>query len=57
MRKYRCLHCQHEFAVEDLSAGLQCPKCFNRFVQLIEGESVKGKSWGSKSFSVPKMGD
>jgi hypothetical protein len=43
--------------VEDLSAGLKCPKCFNRFVQLIEGESVKGKSWGSKSFSVPKMGD
>lgn len=57
MRKYRCLHCRHEFEVEDLSVGLKCPKCFNRFVQLIEGESVKGKSWGSKSFSVPKMGD
>ncbi|MDO9509169.1 MAG: hydrogenase expression protein HypA/HybF [Thermovirgaceae bacterium] len=57
MRKYRCLHCRHEFEVEDKSPALKCPKCFNRFVELIEGAKVKGKSWGSKSFSVPKRGD
>ncbi|HPD96771.1 MAG TPA: hydrogenase expression protein HypA/HybF [Synergistales bacterium] len=56
MRKYRCLHCGHEFVVEDTAPGLKCPMCYNRFVELIEGSRVKGKSWGSKSFSVPKIG-
>lgn len=56
MRKYRCLHCRHEFEVEGTSSGLKCPKCFNRFVELVDGSPVKGKSWGSKSFSVSKRG-
>lgn len=56
MRKYRCIHCKHEFEVENPEPGLKCPKCLNHYVELIEGEPVKGKSWGSKSFSVPKRG-
>ncbi len=54
MRTYRCLHCGHVFKVEDVTPGLKCPKCLNRFVELVEGEPLKGKSWGAKSFSVPK---
>ncbi|MBO8153463.1 hydrogenase expression protein HypA/HybF [Thermovirga sp.] len=55
MKKFKCLHCGHVFEVESISPGLKCPKCLNRFVELVEGEPIKGKSWSSKSFSVPKI--
>jgi len=52
MRKFRCLVCKHEFEVEDVPPVMKCPKCHTRFVELIEGEPLRGKPWSSKSFSV-----
>jgi Zn finger protein HypA/HybF involved in hydrogenase expression len=52
MRRYRCLECKHEFEAEEKEQVYKCPKCLNRFVQLLEGTPLKGKSWSSKSFSV-----
>ena len=46
MRKFRCLVCKHEFETEDVPVM----KCRNvtRFVELVEGEPLKGKPWSSK---------
>lgn len=55
MLKFRCLNCSHEFELEEKPSTLRCPKCLSRFVQLLEGKPLKGKSWGAKSFSVPAM--
>ncbi|EFQ23250.1 hypothetical protein [Aminomonas paucivorans] len=52
MRRFRCISCKHEFEVEDKETVVRCPQCLDRFVQLLEGTPVKGKSWGSKSYSV-----
>jgi DNA-directed RNA polymerase subunit RPC12/RpoP len=52
MRRYRCITCSHQFEVEDKERPYKCPKCFERIIELIEGPRVKGKQWGSKSFSV-----
>ncbi|MBL3592825.1 MAG: hydrogenase expression protein HypA/HybF [Synergistaceae bacterium] len=57
MRKFRCLSCKHEFEAAPNVVPAHCPKCFNRYVELIEGPAIKGKSWGSKSYSVaPRKG-
>jgi DNA-directed RNA polymerase subunit RPC12/RpoP len=52
MRRYRCIMCDHKFEVDDKVKPYKCPKCMERFVELLEGSPVKGKQWGSKSFSV-----
>lgn len=52
MRKYRCIVCKHEFEIADKEMAYKCPKCRERFIELMEGLPVKGKSWGSKSYSV-----
>ena len=53
MRTFRCLECKHEFQEEDQKPqARKCPKCLSRFVQLVEGAPLKGKQWGSKSYSV-----
>ena len=52
MRNYRCIICDHKFEAEEKEAVYKCPKCRERFVELVEGKPLKGKSWGSKSFSV-----
>ncbi len=54
MRKFRCLTCRHEFELEEAPAVLKCPKCLNRFVELVSGEPLKGKPWSSKTYSVKK---
>jgi Zn finger protein HypA/HybF involved in hydrogenase expression len=52
MRQYRCIMCDNEFEAEDKETVYKCPKCRERFVELIDGPPLKGKQWGSKSFSV-----
>ena len=52
MRKWRCIMCDHKFEVEGKEKPYKCPKCMERFVELLEGPPVKGKQWGSKTFSV-----
>lgn len=52
MRRYRCIMCDNKFEAEDKEQVYKCPKCRERFVELIEGQPVRGKQWGSKSFSV-----
>ena len=52
MRRWRCIMCDHKFEAEDKEKPYKCPKCMERFVELVEGAPVKGKQWGSKSFSV-----
>lgn len=53
MRKFRCITCKHEFENDEKKpSALKCPKCLSRFVELIDGAVLKGKAWGSKSFSV-----
>ncbi|WP_029165832.1 MULTISPECIES: hydrogenase expression protein HypA/HybF [Aminiphilus] len=53
MRTFRCISCGHQFDVEDKKpTGLKCPKCLSRFVELVSGTPLKGKQWGSKSYSV-----
>jgi len=54
MRKFRCLTCKYEFELEEAPAVLKCPKCLNRFVELVSGEPLKGKPWSSKTYSVKK---
>ena len=55
MLKFRCLNCSHEFELEDKPSTLRCPKCLSRFVQLLEGNPLKEKSWGAKTFGVPEI--
>jgi DNA-directed RNA polymerase subunit RPC12/RpoP len=52
MRQYRCIMCDHKFETENNEEAYKCPKCKERFVELVEGPRVKGKQWGSKSYSV-----
>lgn len=52
MRRFQCINCKHEFEIEDKETYVRCPKCRDKFVQLLEGAMMKGKSWGAKSFSV-----
>jgi DNA-directed RNA polymerase subunit RPC12/RpoP len=52
MRKYRCITCDHKFEAEDKERPYKCPKCMERFIELIDGSLVKGKQWSGKSFSV-----
>ena len=52
MRRWCCIMCGHKFETDDKEKPHKCPKCMERFVALLEGPSVKGKQWGSKSFSV-----
>lgn len=52
MRQFRCIMCDHKFEAEDKEQVYKCPKCRERFVELIEGTQIKGKKWGAKSFSV-----
>lgn len=52
MRSYRCIMCDHRFEAEDKEEVYKCPKCRERFVELVEGTPSKGKQWGKKSFSV-----
>ncbi|HOO63381.1 MAG TPA: hydrogenase expression protein HypA/HybF [Synergistaceae bacterium] len=50
MRKFRCIECSYVFESEEKPD--HCPRCKGRFIQLVEGEPLKGKRWGSKSYSV-----
>lgn len=52
MRRFRCISCKYEFEVEDKETPYKCPKCYSRFIELLSGPVLKGKSWSSKSFSV-----
>lgn len=52
MRKFRCISCHHEFEVQGDEVPQHCPKCYNRYVELVEGPPIKGKAYGSKSYSV-----
>lgn len=52
MRRYRCIVCKHEFETKDNEVAYKCPECYERFVELTEGPAIKGKAWGSKSFSM-----
>jgi Zn finger protein HypA/HybF involved in hydrogenase expression len=52
VRRYRCIVCDHKFEADDKEQVYKCPKCRERFVELTEGNPLKGKQWGSKSFSV-----
>jgi Zn finger protein HypA/HybF involved in hydrogenase expression len=52
MRQYRCVMCDNKFEAKDNEEVYKCPKCRERFVELIDGPPLKGKQWGSKSFSV-----
>ncbi len=51
MRKFRCLECKHEFETE-AEESLRCPKCLSHYLLLLEGKPLKGKRWGSKSYSI-----
>jgi DNA-directed RNA polymerase subunit RPC12/RpoP len=44
--------CENKFEAEDKETVYKCPKCRERFVELLDGPLLKGKQWGSKSFSV-----
>jgi DNA-directed RNA polymerase subunit RPC12/RpoP len=44
--------CDNKFEADDTEKVYKCPKCLERFVELIDGTPLKGKQWGSKSFSV-----
>jgi Zn finger protein HypA/HybF involved in hydrogenase expression len=44
--------CDNKFETEDKEVVYKCPQCRERFVELIDGPPLKGKQWGSKSFSV-----
>jgi DNA-directed RNA polymerase subunit RPC12/RpoP len=44
--------CGNKFEADDREKVYKCPKCLERFVELVEGPRVKGKQWGSKSYSV-----
>ena len=52
MRSYRCIMCDNRFEAEEKEKVYKCPKCRERFVELVEGAPRKGRQWGSKSFSV-----
>ena len=52
MRRWRCIMCNYEFETEGMEKPSKCPKCMERFVELLKGSRNKGKQWGSKSFSV-----
>jgi len=54
VRRFRCVSCKHEFQVEGKEQVTRCPKCFDKFLQLLEGDPIKGKPWGSKSYSVKR---
>ncbi len=52
LRRYRCIICDHKFEADEKEDVYKCPKCRERFVELVDGVPRKGKQWGSKSFSV-----
>ena len=52
MAKFKCLECKHEFEIESNELNKRCPVCMSRYLQLLEGELPRGKSWSSKTFSA-----
>jgi len=42
-RRFKCAECAYEFEVSSKEKDLKCPKCKNRILFLVEGESLKGK--------------
>lgn len=52
MAKFRCLECKKEFELDSSSPTRRCPECMSRYLELIEGEIPRGKSWSSKSYSA-----
>ncbi len=52
MRKFKCLECGHIFELDKDEETLKCPKCYSHYLLLIEGSPLKGKRWGSKTYSI-----
>jgi len=43
-RRFKCAECGHEFEVSSRDKDLKCPKCKNKLLILLEGESMKRNS-------------
>jgi len=43
-RRFKCAECGNEFEVSCKDTDLKCPKCKNKLLILLEGESMKRKS-------------